>query len=279
MNLTIKDVKNDEGKRAKLEKRSGEVKKCPSRSRNSKKISRTKPLQSISKDKLKKIINNRENFKISKNLADCLVFNRSSSSRRPIFEQSDSIVRGDRSKVQKSVEIPKLMAFLPGKMKLKERFMIGMSVSFVLLTIFLILDLQMDMGLTGHHLVPSHGRVKFANSEDGPGAAYNAFRRKFLQKGNGSKESGGVVVHGASGTSQQTELIEENKIDNSADLHTGKKAKEQVHDDFKELLDFVIVRSGQNKDSGDGIGAFEFTSGNVKEYNPSLQQLLGIRSR
>lgn len=68
-----------------------------------------------------------------------------------------------------------------GGLKLKERFIVGASVAAVLFTFFIVLDIQMDLGMSGHHLVPSHGRVKYVN-EDGPGSAYNSFRKRFLQK-------------------------------------------------------------------------------------------------
>lgn len=68
-----------------------------------------------------------------------------------------------------------------GGMKLKERFIVGVSVAAVLLTFLLVVDLQMDLGMSGHHLVPSHGRVKYVQ-EDAAGSAYNSFRKRFLQK-------------------------------------------------------------------------------------------------
>ncbi|KAL1452422.1 hypothetical protein WDU94_006656 [Cyamophila willieti] len=53
------------------------------------------------------------------------------------------------------------------------------------------MDLQMDTGYSGQHLVyPSHGRVKFGPSGgDGGGNqrdAYNSFQKRFLQKANAS---------------------------------------------------------------------------------------------
>lgn len=66
--------------------------------------------------------------------------------------------------------------------KLKERFVIGASIVAVLFTLLLVMDLQLDLGMSGHHLVPSHGRVRYVHDEDGPGAAYNSFKKRFLQK-------------------------------------------------------------------------------------------------
>lgn len=69
-----------------------------------------------------------------------------------------------------------------GGLKLKERFVVGASVAAVLFTLLLVVDLQMDLGMSGTHVVPSHGRVKYVSQEDGPGSAYNSFRKRFLQK-------------------------------------------------------------------------------------------------
>ncbi|KAF5299990.1 hypothetical protein FQA39_LY19162 [Lamprigera yunnana] len=69
-----------------------------------------------------------------------------------------------------------------GGLKLKERLVVAFSIAAVLFTLLLVVDLQMDFGLSGHHIVPSHGRVKYVNDADGPGAAYNSFKKRFLQK-------------------------------------------------------------------------------------------------
>lgn len=69
-----------------------------------------------------------------------------------------------------------------GGMKLKERFILGASVAAVLFTFLLVMDLQMDLGMSGHHLVPSHGKVKYVHNDDTGGSAYNSFRKRFLQK-------------------------------------------------------------------------------------------------
>lgn len=69
-----------------------------------------------------------------------------------------------------------------GGRKLKERFVVGLSVAAVLFTLLLVVDLQMDLGMSGKHLVPSHGRIKYVVQEEGPGSAYNRFRNRLLQK-------------------------------------------------------------------------------------------------
>lgn len=67
-------------------------------------------------------------------------------------------------------------------LKLKERLVVGASVAALLFTLLLLIDLQVDLGMTGNNVIPSHGRVKYVSQDDGPGSAYNSFRKRFLQK-------------------------------------------------------------------------------------------------
>ncbi|VVC89043.1 unnamed protein product [Leptidea sinapis] len=73
-------------------------------------------------------------------------------------------------------------------MKLKERLALTLSAFLVLFTLMLIVDLQMDYGLSGHR-VPLHGRVKIGDDVDKGHSAYIEFRKRFLQKSNGSNSS------------------------------------------------------------------------------------------
>lgn len=75
-------------------------------------------------------------------------------------------------------------------MKLRERLVIGVVVFVVLFTLMLVIDLQLDLGMAGQHLAPSHGRIRYGDGGlDSPGSAYNSFRKRFLQRTNTSKES------------------------------------------------------------------------------------------
>lgn len=67
-------------------------------------------------------------------------------------------------------------------MKLKERLAVGFGVSLVLFTLLLVVDLQMDLGVSNKHLMPSHARVRYGADEDKKGV-FREFKRKFLQKG------------------------------------------------------------------------------------------------
>jgi hypothetical protein len=73
--------------------------------------------------------------------------------------------------------------YLMRSMKLKERLAVGFGVSLVLFTLLLVIDLQMDLGMSKSNYVPSnyHGRVKYVQDEDKTGV-FKEFQRKFLQK-------------------------------------------------------------------------------------------------
>lgn len=73
-------------------------------------------------------------------------------------------------------------------MKLKERLALALSACIVLFTLMLVVDLQMDYGISGHR-VPLHGRVRIGDAEDKGRSAYIEFRKRFLQKSNGSNGS------------------------------------------------------------------------------------------
>jgi len=146
-----------------------------------------------------------------------------------------------------------------GRYKLRERFMLGVAGSVILLTMFLIIDLQMDLGVTSNHL-PMHGKVKYSALEDGNGAVYNSFRRKFLQKANASKES------------QQTEMPDGGKL---GGLDVGKSATKsgvvEKHDPFVDLQEFVDIREREMQK------AAEYQRRGVS--NPTLKEILSLVRR
>lgn len=72
-------------------------------------------------------------------------------------------------------------------MKLKERLAISLGATLILLTLLLVVDVQMDFGVTNRHLLPSqaaiqHQRVRYVDVEDGGTGVLRDFKRKFLQK-------------------------------------------------------------------------------------------------
>ncbi|XP_045476439.1 extracellular serine/threonine protein CG31145 [Harmonia axyridis] len=118
-------------------------------------------------------------------------------------------------------------------LKLKERFVLGLSVVAVLFTLLLVIDIQMDYGYAGNYVVPSHGRVRYANREDGPEAAYNSFRKRFLQKTNSgsvnaSKEAAQLEQKPSDALVKDKKRVKDNEIS-------------EEHDDFSDLVDYLLM--------------------------------------
>ncbi|XP_026271756.2 extracellular serine/threonine protein CG31145 [Frankliniella occidentalis] len=190
-------------------------------------------------------------------------------------------------------------------MKLKERLVLGLSVSAVLFTLLLVVDLQMDLGMSGHHLVPSHARVRYRDQEVG---AYNSFRRKFLQRSNNASReynsgtqqspldhsSGGAaptarVVHPAArhqytvhGAHPQQHATQHEVVEFEA-LPTH-----EPHDDFSDLLDFMLNNNDLDRggfvrlDSGDEAPHIRRKNGGAltdDSDNPTIADMLGTKPR
>lgn len=88
-----------------------------------------------------------------------------------------------------ALQCPKYLSYISEKMylmrsmKLKERLAVGFGVSLVLFTLLLVIDLQMDLGMSKSSYMPSntHARVKYVAEDDKTGV-FKEFQRKFLQK-------------------------------------------------------------------------------------------------
>ncbi|XP_076545435.1 extracellular serine/threonine protein CG31145 [Osmia lignaria lignaria] len=150
------------------------------------------------------------------------------------------------------------MKFTFRMIRIRDKLMLCLSAFAILFTVLLVMDLQMDLGYSGHHLVPSHGRVRVGDDPN-TDTIYNTFRRKFLQRANASKEqtSGDAV-----GTTQNSGKVSGNEAKES------RTEKNQVHDSFSDLVDLVV--------NGYGVGAYEGVariSGEDHSYNPTLGEL------
>ncbi|XP_057324357.1 extracellular serine/threonine protein CG31145 [Microplitis mediator] len=142
-------------------------------------------------------------------------------------------------------------------MRIREKIIYGFSAFAILFTLLLVMDLQMDLGYSGHHLVPSHGRVRIGD-EPGRDTVYTNFRRKFLQRVNASKEltasdnsigggpnsrdntanNAGAVVGSAGASAAARSVIKDNtKI-------------EPPHDDFGDLVDILINADNIDLETG-----------------------------
>jgi hypothetical protein len=160
-------------------------------------------------------------------------------------------------------------------MKLKERLVLGFSITAVLFTLVVVVDLQMDLGMSGHHLVPSHGRVKFGDGGvDGPGSAYNSFRKRFLQRSNNSSRE---ISSGGGVTTSNTVPASQNGSGLGADGHNvapTATAQREPHDDFSDLLDYVL-NNGADVD----VRGKASEGASSKSRNPTLGELTDTPAR
>ena len=125
--------------------------------------------------------------------------------------------------------------------RFRERLILSLSAFAILFTVFLVMDLQLDLGYSGHHLVPSHGRVKFGEDPNRD-TVYNNFRRKFLQRVNGSKEQSGGDVFGSGQTTKGE----------GSSVKKGERPEEmEEHDDFADLMEYVV--RGDGVTVGEGV--------------------------
>ena len=145
--------------------------------------------------------------------------------------------------------------------RIRDKLMLGLSAFAILFTILLVMDLQMDLGYSGHHLVPSHGRVRIGDDPN-TDTIYNNFRRRFLQRMNASKEQTSGDV---SGTTQSSGK------DGGNEARESRTEKTEVHDSFSDLVDLVV--------KGYGVSVYEGVariSGEDHTYNPTLGELKKI---
>ncbi|XP_046734431.1 extracellular serine/threonine protein CG31145 [Diprion similis] len=151
--------------------------------------------------------------------------------------------------------------------RLRERFILGLSAFAILFTLLLVVDLQMDLGYSGHHLVPSHGRVRIGDDPDQE-TVYNSFRRKFLQRPNASKEISSFDAVGTTQTSKGDKTFVENSV------KSVKSDKPEVHDDFPDLVD--IAENGYTVNVDDGVVRI---SGEDYSHNPTIGSLNHIQPK
>lgn len=168
----------------------------------------------------------------------------------------------------RSGEGRKVRAWNDWKMKLtirmiriRDKLMLGLSAFAILFTILLVMDLQMDLGYSGHHLVPSHGRVRIGDDPN-TDTIYNNFRRRFLQRMNASKEQTSGDVPGTTQSSGK---------DGGNEARVSRTEKIEMHDSFSDLVDLVV--------KGYGVSVYEGVariSGEDHTYNPTLGELKKI---
>lgn len=138
--------------------------------------------------------------------------------------------------------------------RIRDKFVLALSAFAILFTLLLVMDLQMDLGYSGHHLVASHARVKLG---DRPDTVYNNFRRRFLQRMNGSREQADATP---------------GVVEKSSRASTTPARKHA--DEFPDLVDLVVNGYGVNVDEG-----VARISGEDHEYNPTIGELRKVAPR
>lgn len=149
--------------------------------------------------------------------------------------------------------------------RIRDKLMLGLSAFAILFTVLLVMDLQMDLGYSGHHLVPSHGRVRVGDDPN-TDTIYNNFRRKFLQRLNASREQ----TSGDTSATTQTNGGREGG-GNEGGRRDSRTEKTEVHDSFPDLADLVV--------KGYGVSVYEGVariSGEDRSDNPTLGELKKI---
>lgn len=136
-------------------------------------------------------------------------------------------------------------------MKLRERVIICSSITFVLFTLLLFIDLQFDIGYTGHRfLLPTrHGRVEMLESMvDGDRSIFRNFQNRFGGGGGGGEYTAENVV--SEGTSVKvtehvahdpfTDLEPFANINDTSDL-TGNTVVFVVNEDRKMEANLAML--------------------------------------
>lgn len=140
-------------------------------------------------------------------------------------------------------------------MRIREKIIYGFSAFAILFTLLLVMDLQMDLGYSGHHLVPSHGRVRIGD-EPGRDTVYTNFRRKFLQRVNASKElTASDNSIGGGPNSRDNTANNAGVVGSGASVAAGSVIKDNTkieppHDDFGDLVDILINADNIDLETG-----------------------------
>jgi len=139
--------------------------------------------------------------------------------------------------------------------RIRDKLVLCLSALAILFTLLLVMDLQMDLGYSGHHLNPNHARIRIGDPPD-IDTVYNNFRRKFLQRGNSSREQANSDV---------TPTIEKSRKSSKV---TPLSSTMRKHDDYTDLVNLVVNGHAVNVDE-----EVVRISGEDQEYNPTIGEL------
>lgn len=137
-------------------------------------------------------------------------------------------------------------------MKLRERLVIGASISIVLFTLAVVVDLQLDLGMSGQHLAPSHGRIRYA------GAPQQYVVGKYGPSSSSSKKDP-VPVHSPNVPEETVSITQEE------------------HDSFEDL-EAILRRQSMDEASREVIGRTK--PGWEEEFNKiTFEEVLDLERR
>ncbi|KAI4503953.1 hypothetical protein M0802_001356 [Mischocyttarus mexicanus] len=189
-------------------------------------------------DSIEKSINDR----IESSNNDEKINNSSSSSSSSCIKYKKSSISRKDSKMKLTIRM----------IRIHDKLVLGLSAFAILFTLLLVMDLQMDLGYSGHHLVPSHGRARIGDDPNVE-TVYTGFRRKFLQRTNASKEQYDASTY--------THSVK--------DINVSSRTEDSdKHDDFADLIEFVA--NGYDVNADEGVVRI---SGEDHSYNPTLGEL------
>lgn len=183
------------------------------------------------------------------------------SSYELVFNLIQCIALSSLFKFRKNTFIDKM--YLIRSMKLKERLAVGFVVSLILFTLLLVIDSQMDLGMsTSIHTGSYHKRLKYIPEDDKTGV-FKEFQRKFLQKSNGS------------GSRELTT----NKYSRSRE-DTSKKPHVPVpptmNDKYVDLMSLLLDHRSENDPANFEKVIIKSAS---DDNNPSLADLMDVKLR
>ncbi|XP_036139394.1 uncharacterized protein LOC105833721 isoform X1 [Monomorium pharaonis] len=213
-----------------------------------------KPSVKIHTNDSAKIINNFEIF--SQQLfqkSSIITERRSDNSQLPLIEQKLLESEKKRRSIGKRLYKNFTMRLNVKFIRIRDKLVLCLSALAIVFTLLLVMDLQMDLGYSGHHLNPSHARIRIGDPPDAD-TVYNNFRRKFLQRGNGSREQTNSDV---------TPIVEKSRKNEVMPLSSTMRK----HDDFTDLVN-LMVNGAVNVDEG-----VARISGEDREYNPTIGEL------
>ncbi|XP_014233795.1 extracellular serine/threonine protein CG31145 [Trichogramma pretiosum] len=156
--------------------------------------------------------------------------------------------------------------------RLREKMLLLLAGLAIVFTLLLVMDLQLDLGYSGHHLAPSHGRVRTAEDPQRD-TVYNNFRRKFLQRFNASKEAAEQQLSDEASKTSTTTMT---AATGTSSTTTTTTEPPPPRDDFVDLQKYARYTASsleQQQQQQDSLAESERSSLDELLDNPSIGEL------